>query len=197
MFVRGPASDGRIHGGLGVGLSVVRRLVELHGGTVRASSDGETGSEFVVDLPLDVTRPEAAPADAARVPAGTPSRRVLIIDDNTDACEALALLLTSEGHVVETRADGIQGLGAAATFRPDTVLLDIGLPGTDGYEVAQKLRESEVTRNTMLIAVTGYGQPADRLRTAEAGFDHHLTKPVDLEVLMRLLAERGKPATDQ
>ncbi|CAB3744416.1 Sensor histidine kinase RcsC [Paraburkholderia sediminicola] len=197
MFVRGSGADGRVHGGLGVGLSVVRRLVELHGGTVRVSSDGETGSEFIVDLPLDVSRPYVEPVDAVRVSTGTLSKRILIIDDNTDAREALALLLTCEGHVVATRADGIQGLGVAATFRPDIVLLDIGLPGADGYEVARKLRESEALRDTILIAVTGYGQPGDLLQSAEAGFDHHLTKPVDLQVLMRLLAEGGISAANQ
>ncbi|MFM0277860.1 chemotaxis protein CheB [Paraburkholderia sediminicola] len=197
MFVRGPVSDGQIHGGLGVGLSVVRRLVELHGGSVRASSDGETGSEFVVDLPLDVPRPDREAAGPAQVSDNTVPARILIIDDNPDACEALALLLTSEGHVVETCVDGIQGLGAVAAFRPDAVLLDLGLPGMDGYEIARKLRESEATRNTILIAVTGYGQPGDRLRSAEAGFDHHLTKPVDFQALMRLLTARERSALDQ
>jgi two-component system, chemotaxis family, CheB/CheR fusion protein len=188
IFVRGPVSDGPIHGGLGIGLSVVRRLVELHGGSVRASSDGKTGSEFVVDLPLNASRPSTGPASTAKVSDKTVPVRILMIDDNADVCEALALLLTSAGHVVETCLGGIHGLAAAATFGPDVVLLDLGLPGMDGYEIARKLRESETTRNTILIAVTGYGQPGDRLRSAEAGFDHHLTKPVDLQALMRLLA---------
>lgn len=196
MFVRGPLSEGQSYGGLGVGLSVVRRLVELHGGSVSATSDGKTGSVFVVDLPLEVSRPDLDSGGATRVPGEMPTKRILIIDDNTDAGETLALLLTSEGHVVETRLDGVQGLGAAALFRPDAVLLDIGLPGMNGYEVAEKLRASESTQNAMLIAITGYGQPGDQRRSAEAGFDHHLTKPVDFEALMHLLAAGGKSAGD-
>jgi two-component system CheB/CheR fusion protein len=186
MFVQGPASDGQRQNGLGVGLSVVRRLVELHGGSVRAMSDGRTGSEFVVDLPLD-----PGPIDGEQVawkptPAAALPKRILIIDDNADASEALSMLLANEGHQVETRLDGVSGLSAAATFSPDVVLLDIGLPGMDGYEVARRLRGSESNRSVILVAVTGYGLPADRRRSAEAGFDHHLTKPVDYEALIRL-----------
>jgi two-component system CheB/CheR fusion protein len=191
-FVGGSVPDGQNHGGLGVGLSMVRRLVELHGGSVRASSDGKTGSEFVVDLPLDVAPSDREAAGAALISDGTVSARILVIDGNPDVREALALLLTGEGHVVQTCADGAQGLGAAATFRPDAMLLDLGLPGMDGYEMARKLREGEATRNALLIAVTDYGQPGDRLRSAEAGFDHHLTKPVELQTLLRLLAAQAR-----
>jgi two-component system CheB/CheR fusion protein len=187
MFVQGPASDGQRHNGLGVGLSVVRRLLELHGGSVRAISDGRTGSEFVVDLPLDPGPIPGEPVDSQSAAAVALPRRILIIDDNADASEALAMLLTIEGHQVETRPDGVSGLGAMATFSPEVVLLDIGLPGMDGYEVARGIRESGPRRNVILVAVTGYGLPADRLRSAEAGFDHHLTKPVDYEALIRLL----------
>ena len=193
MFVQGPVPYDQLHNGLGVGLSVVRRLVELHGGSVEAVSDGNTGSEFIVDLPLGMVPPGVEEEGTPRVPVKTLSRRILIIDDNADASEALAMLLAGEGHVVETRLDGPQGLEAATAFRPDIVLLDIGLPGMDGYEVAKKLRGTATTRDTMLIAVTGYGQPGDQLKSAEAGFDHHLVKPVELEALVRLLAGATVP----
>ncbi len=197
MFVQGPASNAQVHNGLGVGLSVVRRLVELHGGSVEAISDGKTGSEFIVELPLGINPSGIEPASAPQMPVKAHSRRILIIDDNADASDALGMLLRSEGHVVETRKDGILGLDAAVTFKPDVVLLDIGLPGMDGYEVARKLRESAAARDTMLIAVTGYGQAGDQLKSAEAGFDHHLVKPVDIEALTDLLAAEVNPAADR
>jgi two-component system CheB/CheR fusion protein len=186
MFVQGPASDSHAPNGLGVGLSVVRRLVELHGGSVRAVSDGRTGSEFIVDLPLDPRPVAAEQVNSQLAPVVVYPKRILIIDDNADASEALAMLLANEGHQVETRLDGVSGLSAAATFNPDVILLDIGLPSMDGYEVARNLRKSQTNRNVVLVAVTGYGLPADRLRSADAGFDHHLTKPVDYEALIRL-----------
>ncbi|ABE36421.1 sensory box protein [Paraburkholderia xenovorans LB400] len=193
MFVQGPVPYGQLHNGLGVGLSVVRRLVELHGGSVRAISDGRTGSEFIVDLPLGMIPPGVEQAGTPQEPVNAGPRKILIIDDNADASEALAMLLAAEGHVVETRLDGPGGLEAASTFRPDVVLLDIGLPGMDGYEVAKQLRDSVATYDTMLIAVTGYGQPGDQLRSAEAGLDYHLVKPVDINALTRLLAVQVKP----
>ncbi|WP_345789617.1 PAS domain S-box protein [Paraburkholderia terrae] len=189
MFVQGPASGGRRNNGLGVGLSVVKRLVELHGGSVRAISDGVTGSEFIIDLPLDAAPKAAKEILAECAPSGTGvPKRILIVDDNVDASEALALLLTMQGHEVQTRADGASGMAAVTTYRPDIILLDIGLPDMDGYEVARQLRESGASEGMTLIAVTGYGSPADRIRSAEAGFDHHLTKPVEADELIRLLA---------
>lgn len=186
MFVQGPASGNQRHNGLGVGLSVVRRLVELHGGSVRAISDGMAGSEFVVELPLGATTSAANAANVSPAPPVLLPKRILVIDDNADASEALAMLLAIGNHQVQTCRDGISGIAAAATFGPDVVLLDIGLPDMDGYEVARKLRESETNQNVILIAITGYGMPSDRVRSAEAGFDHHLTKPVDPEELIRL-----------
>jgi two-component system CheB/CheR fusion protein len=189
MFVQGPASGGRRNNGLGVGLSVVKRLVELHGGSVRAISDGVTGSEFIVDLPLDAAPNSTNEAAAEPAPSGADvSKRILIVDDNVDAAQALAMLLTMQGHEVEVRADGASGMAAATTYKPDIVLLDIGLPDMDGYEVARQLRKSGASKGMTLIAVTGYGLPSDRTRSAEAGFDHHLTKPVEAEDLIRLLA---------
>ncbi|MGF6575000.1 PAS domain S-box-containing protein [Paraburkholderia sp. GAS333] len=193
MFAQGAGADNQRLSGLGVGLSVVRRLVELHGGSVRALSDGRNGSEFIVDLPLD---PDALPAEytGGQPPCGIPTpQRILIIDDNADAAEALAMLLMNEGHEVETCFDGATGLDAAAKSVPDFVLSDVGLVGMDGFEVARRLRESTATREVILIAVTGYGMPADRLRTAQAGFDHHLTKPVDFDALRELLRTHSKP----
>ncbi|HZZ02985.1 CheR family methyltransferase [Paraburkholderia sp.] len=186
MFVQGPVSDSQRQTGLGVGLSVARRLVELHGGSVRAISDGRTGSEFVVNLPLVPGAVFGEQVNSQPEPVAVRPKRILIIDDNADASEALAMLLANEGHEVETCLDGVSGISAAATFSPDVVLLDIGLPGMDGYEVARTLRESDSSRKTTLVAVTGYGLPSDHLRSAEAGFDHHLTKPVDYEALIRL-----------
>ncbi|CAG9253971.1 response regulator [Paraburkholderia caribensis] len=189
MFVQGPASGGRRNNGLGVGLSVVKRLVELHGGSVRAISDGVTGSEFIIDLPLDAAPKAAKDILVESAPSGADlPKRILIVDDNVDAAEALAILLTMQGHEVETRADGASGMAAVTTYRPDIILLDIGLPDMDGYEVARQLRESGASEGMTLIAVTGYGSPADRIRSAEAGFDHHLTKPVEADELIRLLA---------
>jgi len=190
LFIQGPVSDDLPNSGLGVGLSVVRRLVELHGGTVKALSDGSNGSEFVVDLPIDVIPPGAA-KEAAHVVLKADPKRILIIDDNGDASEALSILLSSEGHELETRPDGRQGIDFMSSFKPDIVLLDIGLPGMSGYDVAKEIRGSEGIDSTVLIALTGYGQPEDRIRSAEAGFDYHLTKPVELGLLLGLLASKN------
>lgn len=196
MFIQGPTAESHPQAGLGVGLSVVRRLVELHGGSVHAVSDGKTGSEFIVDLPMDTVPEDGEQGSSPLAAVDVPVHRILIIDDNTDASEALALLLTGEGHEVQTCSDGVQGIDAAATFRPDVVLLDIGLPGMDGYEVARRLRASDVARQALLIAVTGYGQPSDRRRSAEAGFSYHMVKPVEPAALIQILAATVKPVSD-
>ncbi|WP_347556519.1 CheR family methyltransferase [Robbsia sp. KACC 23696] len=188
MFVQGKAPEGQRYNGLGVGLSVVRRLVELHGGTVRAISDGRTGSTFIVDLPLAVQTHPATLAETVSEAVRPTCRRVLIIDDNRDAGDALSVLLTHEGHEVQTAADGPSGLAIAQVFLPEVVLLDIGLPGMDGYAVAAQLRANDATRHALLVAVTGFGMPSDRQRSAEAGLDQHLIKPVDCDKLCRLLA---------
>ncbi|MGF7190688.1 two-component system CheB/CheR fusion protein [Robbsia andropogonis] len=188
MFVQAPTSDGQRYNGLGVGLSVVRRLVELHGGTVRAMSDGHSGSEFVIDLPLETGAIPASVIADFPMPVVTPCKRILVIDDNRDAGEALALQLAHEGHDVRTASDGKSGLTIAQAFVPEVVLLDIGMPGMDGYAVAKALRQSDVTRGACLIAITGFGMPSDRLRSAEAGVDQHMVKPVDRNKLLHLLA---------
>jgi PAS domain S-box-containing protein len=188
-FVQADHSLERTHGGLGLGLTLVHRLVELHGGTVSAHSDGPgAGCEFTVRLPAAAARPApSAPSGAAGPAAEQRPLRVLVVDDNEDATETLTDLLELWGHGVRTAHDGRAALAAAEEYAPDVVLLDIGLPGMDGYEVAVHLR-SRPECAARLVAVTGYGQEEDRRRSREAGFDLHLTKPVDPEELKRVLA---------
>lgn len=180
----------RTTGGLGVGLTLVRRLVELHHGSVQAISEGlEMGSEFVVRLPLHAAAQNADKPDemVCRPAPVRASHRVLVVDDNEDAVRTLSLLLSAERHAVEVAFNGPDALQAAHVFRPDVVLLDIGLPGLDGYELARRLRASEVTKHVMLIALTGYGQPEDRRRAHQAGFDHFLVKPMNPDLLHGIL----------
>jgi PAS domain S-box-containing protein len=191
MFQQADRIPGRVAEGLGLGLTLVHRLVELHGGGVTAHSAGPgQGSEFVVRLPLAPAAPatESASSSGAPVRAG-PSRRVLVVDDNIDAAESMALLLRLSGHEVRVVYDGPSALAEARAHRPEVVLLDIGLPrGMDGYEVARRLRRECGLADVLLVAVTGYGQEEDRRRALEAGFDEHLTKPVDLDRLRQLVA---------
>lgn len=193
LFVQGPPPLDRPQGGLGLGLTLVRRLVELHGGSVAAVSDGiGRGSEFSVRVPIAAPRLEAeasapgAVAESAML-AARRSRRILVVEDNVDAREALALLLEQDGHDVRTAGDGARALAEAQRFTPDVVLLDIGLPGLDGYAVAQQLRALPQCSSALLVAVTGYGQAEDRALSRAAGFDHHLLKPVEPLHLLELL----------
>jgi two-component system CheB/CheR fusion protein len=189
-FVQGQQGPDRQQGGLGIGLTLVRSLVGLHGGSVRASSAGPgLGSEFVVRLPLADTACTPTSAGSAR-PAGEapPSRRVLVVDDNVDAAQSLAELLRQGGHDVRVAGRGPDALAVAAEFAPEAVFLDIGLPGMDGYEVARRLRRQEGDRRVLLVAVTGYGTDEDRRRSREAGFDHHLVKPAAPSDVQDLLA---------
>ncbi len=197
LFTQVDRSLDRSQGGLGIGLTLVRQLVEMHGGQVEAHSDGPgRGSEFVVRLPALAAEAvsEAPPPAPAGPPARGPGRRVLVVDDNWDAAESLALLLEVAGHQVRTCPDGRSALEAAEQFRPEAVLLDIGLPGMDGYEVARRMRQLPATRGALLVALTGYGQEDDQRRAHEAGFNHHLIKPADLEALAGLLASSAPPA---
>jgi PAS domain S-box-containing protein len=191
LFAQVETGVDRAHGGLGIGLTLVRSLVELHGGTVEARSDGPgRGSTFDVRLPL-----AAAPAPDGRAdgPApgadgqASPGCRILVVDDNVDSAVTLARLLRRVGHEVEVAHDGPAALEAAARFRPGVMLVDLGMPGMSGLEVARLVRERPDLAGTRLLAVTGWGQPEDRLRTRQAGFDHHLVKPVDLAALQSLL----------
>ncbi len=189
LFFQGPRRPDRSDGGLGIGLSLVKRLVELHGGTVQALSEGEgRGSEFVVRLPVvkKLARSHAASAPGHPAPS-KPRLRLLVVDDHLDSNEMLAQLLTLNGHEVRRVANGPAAIAAARIFAPDAVLIDIGLPGMDGYEVARNLRALETTRRSVLIAVTGYGSSRDMRRSTLAGMDHHLVKPVEPDRLLAIL----------
>jgi two-component system CheB/CheR fusion protein len=196
-FSQADGSLDRSRGGLGLGLALVKALVELHGGSVEAGSPGPgLGTEVALRLPLAVPAEEGSVADPAP-PAATDgtqrSRRCLVIEDNVDAAESLGLLLRLTGHESEVAFDAEEGLEKARRLRPEVVLCDIGLPGRmDGYAVARAFRADPELRPTFLIALTGYGQEEDRRRALDAGFDTHLTKPADLDVLRRLLAEAGR-----
>ena len=179
----------RPQGGLGIGLTLVRELVHLHGVTVEAESAGlKAGSEFIVRLPL-VKRAVRTGQPLRKHAGRETSRRIVLIDDNVDAAESLAMLLRLKGHEVHVAYDGTSGVSLALKTEPDCVLVDIGLPGIDGYEVAKRLRSHD-ENGTLLVALTGYGQTEDRKRSEQAGFDHHLVKPVSQEVLEDLLREQ-------
>jgi PAS domain S-box-containing protein len=186
LFAQAEQPMDRAVGGLGIGLTLSRRLVQMLGGTIAASSDGEgCGAQFTVRLPVEATGTPPAPPVAPRPER---SRSILIVEDNDDARESLRLLLESLGHRVIEAGDGERGLALALHHQPEVVLIDLGLPELDGYEVARALRSSAIGKTAALIAVTGYGQVDDRRRSKEAGFDAHLVKPVSQGVLASLLA---------
>jgi CheY-like chemotaxis protein len=189
MFMQADTSLERSRDGLGIGLTLVRTLVEMHGGTVEAKSDGRgRGSEFVVRLPIEAGAEAAATAArpaAAEVSAGS---RVLVVDDNRDGAESLALLLSVGGHEAHVAHDGLAAIEAARRLQPDALLLDIGLPGLNGYEVCRRIRSEPWGSGIVLVAVTGWGQEEDLRRSRDAGSDTHMVKPVDPSRLMALLA---------
>ena len=193
LFPQAPHSLSRAQGGLGIGLTLVKRLVEMHGGRVEVHSEGPgRGSEILVHLPR---QRKPAQAELRTLPYNQASgsekpMRVLVVDDNHDAAESLAFLLSLEGHTVVVAYDGVAVLSEAAKFQPQIVLLDIGMPGMDGYQVARALRAGESTRSMKIIALTGYGQPDDH-EHACADIDDRLTKPVDPEFLIKTLRTRG------
>ncbi len=193
MFTQVGTSLDRAQGGLGIGLTLVRKLVEMHGGTVSAESPGAgQGSTFTIRLPSADIKSEPAPLrserDTPELPL-TSARRILVVDDNIDGAESLAMLLTIQGHDVRTAHSGPAGLDAAREFGPDVLFLDIGLPGMNGYEVAQRLRENPAHRGLVIVALTGWGSEEDRRRSRETGFDDHLTKPVEAERVAEILAK--------
>ncbi len=192
MFSQADRSLEKSRGGLGIGLCLVKRLVELHGGTIEAQSEGPgKGSEFVVRLPVVVD--SAASAEEANVPEEHDEPlRILIVDDNHDSADSLAMMLKMMGNESSTAYDGEEAVAVACTFRPDVILLDIGLPKLNGHEVCRRIRQLDQGKEMVIIAQTGWGQHEDRRRTLEAGFDHHLVKPVDLQALMTLLRSLSK-----
>ena len=189
MFVQVDRSLDRTQGGLGIGLTLVRRLVQMHGGSVEAHSEGlGSGSTFRVRLPVASAEWDGERPTPAALPAAEGAgRRVLIVDDNIDAAESLGLLLAALGHEVELAYDGVQALTKVGAFNPEIVLLDIGLPHMNGYEVARRIKHTWGADGPLLIALTGWGQDEDRRQAREAGFDHHLTKPVEISVLAGLI----------
>jgi signal transduction histidine kinase/ActR/RegA family two-component response regulator len=201
MFTQLRGSGGRTGGGLGIGLALVRALVEMHGGHVEARSEGlGRGSEFIVTLPLGgapVPTPDAHQEPAH--PGAMAPLKILVADDVIDSRQSLGMGLGLLGHEVRTAGDGIEALDVAAAFRPQVAILDIGMPGLDGYELAQKIRKEPWGRDMLLVALTGWGQSQDIERSAAAGFDHHMTKPADFDVLARLIdnwvAERSPAST--
>ena len=189
MFMQVDRTSERSQGGLGIGLTLVKRLTEMHGGSIEAQSAGEGhGSEFIVRLPV-LNRPEVAAqagpdADSDR----QLQRRVLIVDDNRDSADSLAMLMEITGNKTYLAHDGIEAVEAIEKYRPEVVLLDIGLPGLDGHEVCRRIREQQWGKNIIVIALTGWGQEDDRRKSEEAGFNGHLVKPVDYDKLLELLS---------
>lgn len=190
LFTQVDQSLARSQGGLGIGLTLVQRLVELHGGSVQAFSEGVgRGSEFVVRLPIIVQNPEHAASDQSSSPEPPSQRRILVVDDNRDSANTLATLLRITGNETRAAHDGVEAVEAASTFLPDVIVLDIGLPRLNGYEVAQTIRQHPWGKQMVLIALTGWGQQEDRQKSKAAGFDAHLVKPLDLAALTQAMNE--------
>jgi PAS domain S-box-containing protein len=199
MFTQVDKSLERSQIGLGIGLTLVQRLVEMHGGAVQAFSDGPgQGSEFVVRLPVMDEAAQPSPVETLGDPASTGPRRILVVDDNHDSAMSLATLLRITGHQTTTAADGLEAVEVAAAFRPDVVLLDLGLPKLNGYEAARQMRRQPWGASMVLVALTGWGQEDDRRKSRDAGFDGHMVKPVEFDALMKLLSsllsEQSAPA---
>ena len=189
LFTQAERSLARSQGGLGIGLALVQRLVEMHGGTVEVLSTLGQGSEFIARLPVVTTAlPQKAPPPKVAAVASRPSLRMLVVDDNEDSADSLAMLLEASGQTVRTAYDGLNALETLLDYSPEVVLLDIGLPGIDGYEVAKRIRMQPAHQGAVLVALTGYGQESDRQLSRDAGFDHHLVKPADFAQLERILA---------
>jgi len=188
MFAQADTSLERSRDGLGIGLTLVKTIAELHGGTVEARSAGlGRGSEFIIRLPVLVAGAETAPQSPKHDASLVASRRVLVVDDSEDGAESMAMILQFAGHETCKAYDGVAALEAAERFRPDVVLLDIGLPRMNGYEVCRRLRQEAWGREMTIVALTGWGQEEDRNRSKEAGFDMHMVKPVDFDALLQLL----------
>jgi CheY-like chemotaxis protein len=192
MFVQVTPTIDRSLGGLGMGLTLVKRLVEMHGGTVEARSEGpDQGSEFIVRLPIikELSQPSNVSISVFGA-AVSPKRRILVVDDNHDSAISLGMMLRLTGNEIQTAHDGLAAVEIAEKFGPDMILLDIGLPKLNGYDVCRRIREQPWSKGIVIVALTGWGQEEDRRRSKEAGFDQHLVKPVEIDALQRLLAER-------
>jgi CheY-like chemotaxis protein len=190
MFSQVDRNLERAQGGLGIGLTLVRRLVEMHGGTVEARSGGPgRGSQFFVRLPVLNTTPQPAPTQSDEGLAATTKKKILVVDDNQDSAMSLGMMLRLMGNDIRTAHDGLAAVEAAARFQPDMILLDIGLPKLNGYDACRQIREQPWSKETIIVALTGWGQDEDRRRSHEAGFDHHLVKPVEISALQALLSE--------
>jgi two-component system CheB/CheR fusion protein len=195
LFVQSARTLDRAAGGLGVGLTLVRSLVEMHGGTVTARSAGEgMGSEFVVRLPVAPRAPRTLPLAAPATAVAPAASRVLVVEDNADSRELLCVLLARAGYTCDTASNGREALERIDAGPPDVVILDVGLPEIDGYEVARRVRADPKLAGVRLIAVTGYGQEVDRAASRAAGFDAHLVKPVQADCLLGLLASSSPDA---
>ena len=198
LFTQAERSSDRSQGGLGIGLTLAKRLVEMHGGTIGVSSTLGQGSEFVVSLvvcpPGAMSLKTQPPPTEIAKPTG-PALRVLVVDDNVDAAKILEMLVREAGHLVRMAHTGPTALAAALDYRPDVMLLDIGLPELDGFEVAKRIRQEPLLHDIVLVAMTGYGQESDRQRSQEAGFDHYLVKPADFEKVRQILAAVSEKAT--
>jgi CheY-like chemotaxis protein len=189
LFKRVRPAGGHDPGGLGIGLTLVKRIVELHGGTVTASSAGpKLGSEFSVQLPVVGAKADIAAAGDSSPTVRHTRLRVLVVDDHEDGATSMCRLLRVLGYEARQASDGLAGVEVAAEFRPNAVLLDIGMPKLNGYDVARRLRAEPWGKKILIVAVTGWGQESDKQRAMESGFDHHLTKPVALTDLTRVLA---------
>jgi PAS domain S-box-containing protein len=191
LFAQADRSLARSEGGLGIGLTLVRSLAELHGGTITAASDGpDKGSEFILRLPavVSLVAPESRPPDGSeKVP--TRSLRILVVDDNEDSANGMAMLLRLTGHTAQVAFSGSDALALGREHGPEVVILDIGLPGMDGYEVAARLRREDCCKEAVIIALSGYGEEQARSRSSETGFDHHLVKPVNFDTLLKVLVQ--------
>jgi CheY-like chemotaxis protein len=190
MFAQVNRSLEMAQGGLGIGLTLAQRLVQMHGGRIEARSDGHgMGSEFIVRLPVAPSVAEEQPPREAGTIRAADRRRILVVDDNRDSATSLAILLKFKGNETQTAHDGLEALDVAAAFRPDVILLDIGMPNLNGYDACQRIREQPWGRDVVLVAVTGWGQDEDKKRSRDCGFNFHMVKPVDPGALEKLLAE--------
>ena len=197
MFTQVDRFSDKSQGGLGIGLTLVRRLVDMHDGSIEARSDGpDKGSEFIVRLPLVLPTQEPPPKSDGPKATALSGTRILVVDDNRDSADSLEMLLRLKGNDIRIAYDGLEAVDVAETFRPELVLLDIGLPKLNGYDVARRIRQQSWGRDVTLVALTGWGQDEDRRRSQEAGFNLHVVKPVDLDGLEKLLAGLRATADD-